>query len=344
MMHPRRLVLPAVLMAVLSLPAPAYAWFAEGHRVVGAIADLILENHPVTRAEVKKLLDNGTLADASTLPDCAKGAKSCDRALTLAETESIKKYKSEKKNKRHYGFHYTDVPVVPNEPPPQYEAETVGTEDHDVVQIIRYAIKVLRSPKKNVAGPAKFDRAQALWVLTHLVGDIHQPLHVGSLFYDDKCEKAVDPNKLEIGEDFAGTFGGNDLLIKDGGINLHELWDGTTVWGAMKKANKTTIEEYAKLLMQSPPAGWEPKGDIDSWSEQWADEILPLSHKALTDASIIKISPGKPHTDGKEIKCAGLEVTLDPTYLPWASGEAEKQLAKAGLRLAAVLLRVFENK
>ena len=347
MLHSRAALL-AALTAALACSTPAYSWFAEGHRTVGAIADIILEGHAVTRTEVKILLDNGTLADASTLPDCAKG--DCDRVLTASEQESVNKYLSQKKNKKHFEFHYTDVPVVPDQSAPQYEAETAGTEDHDVVQIIRYAIKVLQSKSnKPISGPARFDKRQALWVIAHLVGDIHQPLHVGAVYLNKKCDTIVDPNKVGSGEDFgigediAGTIGGNDILLATGG-NMHELWDGTAVSEAMQKAQKSTIQDYAKVLVQSPPTGWETKDDLDSWAEQWADEILPLSQKALTDKNLITITKGKPATHGKKFKCENLVATLAPNYNAWAAEEAQKQLAKAGFRLAALLRAIFENK
>lgn len=348
MLHPRAILL-ATLAAWLGLTAPAYSWLDQGHRTVGAIADIILEDQPITRAEVKKLLDNGTLADASTLADCAKGE--CDRILTTNEQASINNYLSQKKNKKkHRGFHYTDVPVVPDKSPPQYEADTAGTEDHDVVQVIRYAIRVLQSKSnKPVGGPARFDKRQALWVLTHLVGDIHQPLHVGAAFYNDKCNKIVGPNTVGVGEGFeigdnvADTIGGNDIFVSTGGT-LHLLWDGTAVSQAMQKANKSTAEEYAKFLVQSPPAGWETTGALDTWSDQWADEILPLSHKALTDKSLITITGGVPDVHFNKLSCKNLTATLAPNYTTWAAEEAQKQIAKAGFRLAALLRAIYENK
>ena len=63
---------------------------------------------------------------------------------------------------------------------PKYALGSAGTGDIDVVQMIGYAVAQLRG----LSPPAKTDvnltDAEALWLLAHMVGDIHQPLHVGA--------------------------------------------------------------------------------------------------------------------------------------------------------------------
>ena len=50
-------------------------------------------------------------------------------------------------------------------------------------------------------GPALvLDRKSALSVLAYLVGDLHQPLHVGAIYYDKTCQRVVDPNVLGAGQ------------------------------------------------------------------------------------------------------------------------------------------------
>src|SRR5262245_27318287 len=62
-------------------PGPAAAWDFPGHRIVGAIADLVLQQHdPATQQRVSELLeknDGGTvekrsLSEVAVFPDCAK--------------------------------------------------------------------------------------------------------------------------------------------------------------------------------------------------------------------------------------------------------------------------------
>ena len=55
--------------AASAVPAPAAAWDFPGHRIVGAIADLVLQqHHPATQQRVSELLgknDGGTVQKRS---------------------------------------------------------------------------------------------------------------------------------------------------------------------------------------------------------------------------------------------------------------------------------------
>src|SRR5262249_34329971 len=177
------------------------------------------------------------------------------------------------------------------------------------------------------------------------VGDIHQPLHVGSIYFDRECDDVVDPNvvgahipNFGIGTIVAETTGGNDLMR--GTQGLHSYWDDNTVEGAMRAANihNGSIKDFAQWIVDHPTSGWETSGPLDSWSSQWATEILPLAKDALT-----RINIGEPQViDAHALKCSW-PVTLKPGYAKWADGQALTQLSKAGFRLAALLRGLFQN-
>src|ERR1700736_4003722 len=180
-----RNIFAIALLGLLSLPTSALSWGGEGHRTVGAIADIILQDHPTTLEKVKQLLDGTSLAEASVWMDCAKGFSYCHSDLTDEEQDYVHN------NPDHHTYHYTDVPIQQA----RYQEGSAGTKPDDAVQIIRHAIKVLQGhPPSN--GPAKLNEKQALWVIAHLVGDIHQPLHVGAAYFDQDCENQVDPNVI----------------------------------------------------------------------------------------------------------------------------------------------------
>ena len=65
----------------------------------------------------------------------------------------------------------------------KYAAGSAGTDSVNIVQMIAYAIAQLRGNKPTKEGVNLTD-TEAVWLLAHLVGDIHQPLHVGAR-YDD---------------------------------------------------------------------------------------------------------------------------------------------------------------
>ena len=107
-----RSILAIALAAAVLVPTPALSWGKKGHRTVGAIADIILENHPKTRDRVREILaeaiksDPGSerpnLHDAALWADCVKGV--CG-PLKLWQIE----YKEA--NEIHDRYHYTDAPI-----------------------------------------------------------------------------------------------------------------------------------------------------------------------------------------------------------------------------------------
>jgi hypothetical protein len=135
----------AITVLLLLLPAPVLAWSALGHRLTARLAMDYLSSD--ARKEIARLLDGGTLADASTWADSIRSAR----------PES-------------YPWHFIDVPVDSS-----FEGWARYCPPAGCVlgAIDRYA-KVLADRHRPDA-----ERAEALRFLIHFVGDLHQPLHVG---------------------------------------------------------------------------------------------------------------------------------------------------------------------
>jgi hypothetical protein len=346
-------VIRAVLFAAcaaIAMPAPAGAWDYAGHRIVGAIADAVLAaNFPFTRDKVAKALlsrdsDGNTLQrslrEVAVFPDCAKSGNLpfCGRVPSKEEVAYTAR------NPHNGGYHFTDVPLEQ----PKYVADSAGTEKTDIVQMINYAIAQLRG-KKPQKDEVKLTDVEAIWLLAHLVGDIHQPLHVGSAYFDKAtCTMRVDPTNIPGGiNSVAQTIGGNAIELAgpagppSAGLadTFHIYWDGPAVaWAMQAKGLAGAEQEFARLLVAQPPAGWELPGnpDAETWAEQWANEILPTAVKAHNDLTI-KFDRRKP--DGSCV----WKTTIDPTYHEWAQKTASAQLAKAGFRLAALMVVLFPN-
>jgi hypothetical protein len=327
----RAAMMLVVALFVLIDSRIAWSWSGDGHRTVGAIADLILERYPKVRERVAGILGGTSLAEVSVWADCAKGYRYCHRALTDEE----KAFTSQ--NHAHHAFHYTDVPIQQG----AYRAGTAGTADNDIVAVSAHAINVLREKMPN-QGPAILNERDALWLLVHLVGDIHQPLHVGAVYFDKDCAAVIDPNvagaKLPgfgIDSTFASTKGGNELKISKS-QNLHAYWDGGTVKGAMRLVGvrDKSIEGFAKVIVDAPPQAWRPTGDPETWPTQWATESLLLARSALTQ---VEIGAGAVETGGK---CTW-PITLQRDYTNWSNRQTLAQLGKAGFRLAETLRVIF---
>lgn len=216
------------------------------------------------------------------------------------------------------------------------------------MQVSKQAINILRGKPPN-QGPAVLDRKSALWVLAHMVGDVHQPLHVGAIYFDENCEEVVDPNivgagmpNFGIGSTVASTDGGNDLKLPNGKSFHVTYWDEGTVTGAMRLAGvkKKNIQDFATYIVGHAPSGSETTGDPETWPAQWATEIMPLANAALSRVEIGDATHAE--TEERGPKCTW-PVTLPRDYTSWANERALAQLSKAGFRLAALLRAVFTS-
>ncbi len=76
--------------------------------------------------------------------------------------------------------------------------------------------------------PAPFsfkDNKEALLLLAHFVGDMHQPLHIGAVYLDPKTGQRLDPDATPGSHKTNETQGGN-ILMDGASANLHSKWDG----------------------------------------------------------------------------------------------------------------------
>jgi hypothetical protein len=126
-----------------------------------------------------------------------------------------------------------------------------------------------------------------------------------------------------------------------GGTNkLHFFWDVTVVQLNMSNANVKTPTEYAAFLLSKPPPAWQNAGPLMSWDRNWANESLALSaavHGVVVldeDDSQTDSRTGAPRPEW-HIK----DLTLP--YKDWSCRTAEKQMTKAGYRVAAVLEAIW---
>lgn len=144
--------LAGLALATTLLPAPAFAWGAQGHRLVARIAETRLE--PAAKAEVERLL---AIEPGETLASIAPWADQL-----RAEDPDL--------GKRSTGWHYINM------------AEDGCAYDH-----ARHChdgncvIEALKAQSTRLADHTLSDaeRLQALKFVVHLAGDLHQPLHAG---------------------------------------------------------------------------------------------------------------------------------------------------------------------
>jgi len=352
--------LAVVLLSLLLLqPATtAHAFGGPGHRTIGAIADIRLHG-TTAQKHVRALIakgdpDNGVSAiDCAKNPrvcslekyavwaDCAKGSTYCPTGLggnawfddeMKAFGQKFTDFSSDVPNPFHHAFHYADIPIQEQ----GYRETSHGANRNDAVHVLAECIEFLRDPKGS-PNPRGFSEREALFLIAHIVGDLHQPLHVGAVYVAANRE-FVNPNTVM--EKFEETQGGNLLML--GSTNLHSYWDRTTVEDVMTKQiadPKSRRPALLASLLAKRKEHWETNGDVRTWPTQWADEALVLAR----DAYRIRLEAPQTVVDPNSEK-SRLQWRIqnaDEYDRNGARDVVERQLIKAGYRLAEVLKRIW---
>lgn len=259
-----------LLVIVVLLCDPwAHGWGDKGHRIHGELAWKLLD--AATREKMKDLLGAETLASLSTWADEIKAAR--------PETRP---------------WHYVNIDPTAS----RYDATRDCKDGACVVSRLEEWIVVLGDPKREVD-----QRLEALKWVIHLMGDLHQPLHVA-------LEADRGGNTIEV------TFFGEKT-------NLHRLWDVDLL-----ERFGSTAEVYAAELHADAR-----EDDVALWKvgapSDWANESFALARSvAYVDV------------DGRRIENGAV---LGREYWLTRASIADRQLKKAAVRLALVLERAFEN-
>jgi hypothetical protein len=214
-------------------PTAASAWGYQGHKVVGSIADHLLNAN--AKQQVKHILGYD-LRTAAPWPDCVKSVVRHDDGSFHYEVDPnhlefevpCVPFNSVEERARmmdyakrnwftcsytpdgfergcHNTFHFEDIALQRD----SFDRNLQGTNDHDLVAAIGAAIAVLSSKRAPSCFSIK-DKKEALFMLVHFVGDLHQPLHVGSV-YLDADGKLADPDTAHKADPATETIGGNAL-------------------------------------------------------------------------------------------------------------------------------------
>tara|TARA_B100000315_G_scaffold95058_1_gene87324 strand:+ start:7032 stop:7787 length:756 start_codon:yes stop_codon:yes gene_type:complete len=203
-----------------------FGWGKTGHRIVGYIAEQFLTEN--ARQGVTYILGNTSLSMVSTWADEIKSDPEWDHA---------------------YDWHWTTVP--------DGEQFKEGKQSGRAVEKVQEFLTLLKS-----GSGTQSENEIALKFLVHLVGDLHQPLHVGN-----------------------GTDrGGNDVNVKWFGksTNLHAVWDTEMI--NHQKLGYTEYGDYLLLkLADEKKLEWMKVNvfDIISESQKWRNQAYKYDNDNL---------------------------------------------------------------
>jgi hypothetical protein len=328
---------------IISCAVNTFAWGNEGHETVGKIASLRIK--PKTAQGLAKILKPGdTLANMSTWADTVK-----DRMNTTDPDPDTNAFLQDfAHNERNRDWHFVNLPLGCA----NYQTCHGFTPDHDIVHLINICIRTLQGqPDPN----QPLSERNALRLLIHFIGDLHQPLHVGVGFVDvngpnNTILLATDPEIIRQ-RGLPSDRGGNQLIIDNDRKNLHGFWDFDLVRSLMSVTNKPTSDQLGRFLRQTvtPKQDWSPQGSINTWGAAWATDSLNLSRqyayrsvRLVRQRTIPVLRDGQPVLrDGKPVTQIVYDVTRPNNYKAVNRENVRRQLAKAGFRLAKLLDAIY---
>lgn len=181
----------------------SFVWGPTGHRTTGEIAEMYLTKR--AKRKINKLLKGESLAFVSTYAD---------------------EIKSDREYDQFYTWHYVSFPLGT-----RYEDSDKNPKG-DIITGINHCIFVLKDICAKDA-----DKRFYLKMLVHLLGDLHQPLHIGRK--EDK--------------------GGNTIQVQwfGNGTNLHHVWDEDMInkWDMSYVELANNAQELSKSEIESIQKG-----------------------------------------------------------------------------------------
>jgi len=139
-------------------------------------------------------------------------------------------------------WHTARWPIIADDAPPEAKAAAAAREGRPTGQ----AIEALTLNSAMLANPESTpaERARALCWVFHIVGDIHQPMHVSDLFSQD----------FPTGN-AAGTMSYVWDPVSDSPIPLHILWD----MNALRIPTLEVVDQATQTFMQKYPRSSFPE-------------------------------------------------------------------------------------
>ncbi|MFZ6010134.1 MAG: S1/P1 nuclease [Bacteroidota bacterium] len=189
----------------------SFGWGATGHRATGLIAEKLLNKK--ARKAIERILKGQSLAIASTWMDDIRSDSLYDHTKD---------------------WHWVTIPTG------QTYEQSAKNPNGDVIQTIERIIAELKS--KKFSGK---EEAERLKMLIHLIGDIHQPLHVSQR--DDRGGNAV--KVMWFREE----------------TNIHRVWDSDMI--DESKLSYTELAESLEKPTEAQIKAWQ-KASVREWAAE----------------------------------------------------------------------------
>lgn len=238
------------------LPSTALAWSNLGHQTIAIIAQDYLSED--AKAQLKKILNGQAIEKAASWPDAVKQV-------------------DDWKHSKYY--HYKNLPEGADYFTDLKSLSESKAARGDIVRALLHAEDLIVAPGTNA-----IDRKNAMRFFIHLIGDLHQPLHVG----------------------FVKDVGGNLVKMNWNGVktNLHAVWDRQILLTYGKK-NLLPTEYYTpvdvansfKDVSTTTLGQWRNGDYVD-----WLNESIVLRDAAYVNLTATTENYYKTHVKTMELQ------------------------------------------
>ncbi len=225
----KKVVFSALLLLLLINPTKCFSWGGDGHRIMARITNQNLSSS--IKDSLAVYLGSLNLEDCSVWMDEVRSDHSFDYLKPC---------------------HYINIE--------KGGVYTTNTEEN-IINKLNKVIERLKHRKLYSKDEVVID----IKILIHLIGDLHQPLHVG------------------YGVDKGGNTVNVQFLGKE--TNLHRVWDSEII----KKENITVdtcnlwLSEYSKIKSE--------KSDIPGWMNEgraYLEQVYDIQNNTIDQAYIMK--------------------------------------------------------
>lgn len=312
------------LLLLLAAP-PAFGWGCSAHETIALIA--LGQLNPHARQAV-----NSLLAGAPPEPRAHRFC-SPSRLEAMADLSTWADDERER-DSRTAAWHFIDIPLSAG----RGSLEHFCAQSGCLAYAIRDQLAILRSTQAT-----RPEKQRALLFVIHLVGDLHQPLHVAT-------------NNDRGGNCLPVTFLRERARLvhpATGGYrpDLHGVWDKQLperIGGIRRGSRDDDVRGFARSLTRqfsSDIARWrrEPV-DVNAWA--WDSHRVAVMDVYGRLPVPVRVEPSVPLrdcTDDHHVseRLAALHEDLQQPYVLATRPLVREQLVKAGARLASVLNQLW---
>lgn len=233
------------LLFLIFCTTPSFAWGKKGHAMVAEIAFTYLD--PAIQQIVKQYLEERSIQDAANWMDDVRDDHTLDY---------LKPY--------HYvNFDKGTKVIIPHGDNILFQLSETIKELKDYKTLSKEAVKM------------------KICILFHLVGDLHQPMHVG--YGVDKGGNTIQINYNGKGTNLHSFF--DSGIINARNITLNDcLAVNTYAKSKINRLEKINVKKWAKESRSYLPSIYDFKGHVIN--ENYVDQHSPIIKKQLLHAGI----------------------------------------------------------